>query len=310
MDAELIELRKIWDRAPHNALTDLTRFRHCWFCVFREGTDHISPDGKIRILSSDDGTQWKPETLLEIPDLDLRDPKISVTPSGRLMLNAGAAYRLPAVQRHQSFVWFSEDGIEWSAPGKVGDPNFWLWRVTWHKGVAYGIAYSTVEPLGTRLYSSSDGSSFDFVADELFCEGFPNEATMIFGGDDGALCLLRRDAGKATAMLGCAQPPYLLWRWKDLGVRIGGPNLLALPDGRIVAAIRRYGREPWTSLNWLNPIRGTLDEFLALPSGGDTSYAGLYWHEDMLWVSYYSSHEQRTSIYLAKIRLPESTRDG
>ncbi|MBX3731392.1 MAG: hypothetical protein KF791_02220 [Verrucomicrobiae bacterium] len=53
---------------------------------------------------------------------------------------------------------------------------------------------------------------------------------------------------------------------------------------------------------------GRLTEFLALPSGGDTSYAGMVPHEDLLWVSYYSSHEGRTSIYLAKVRLSEKPR--
>jgi hypothetical protein len=40
---------------------------------------------------------------------------------------------------------------------------------------------------------------------------------------------------------------------------------------------------------------------LELPSGGDCSYAGLAWHGERLWVSYYSSHEGRTRIYLAKL---------
>ena len=46
-----------------------------------------------------------------------------------------------------------------------------------------------------------------------------------------------------------------------------------------------------------------MTEFLALPSGGDTSYPGLVWHDGLLWVSYYASHEGKTSIYLAKVRL-------
>jgi len=41
-------------------------------------------------------------------------------------------------------------------------------------------------------------------------------------------------------------------------------------------------------------------ELLRLPSGGDTSYPGLVWHGGLLWVSYYSSHEGRASIYLAR----------
>jgi hypothetical protein len=303
MSAQLIGVRKIWDQAPHNALTDLIRFRNIWFCVFREGTDHISPDGKIRILISEDGTVWNPGAMLEIPGLDLRDPKVSIDPSGQLMLNAAAALQPPSSQRHQSIVWFSSDGIRWSAPANIGDPDFWLWRISWHKEIAYSIGYRTSGPPGIRLYASRDGARFDFVADNLFAEGSPNEATLLFRQDNSALCLLRRDAGKATAMLGKTMPPYKEWAWSDLRVRIGGPNMMLLPDGRIVAAVRRYGKNPWTSLNWLNAVNGDLEEFLALPSGGDTSYAGLCWHEDMLWVSYYSSHEERTSVYLARVKL-------
>ena len=44
---------------------------------------------------------------------------------------------------------------------------------------------------------------------------------------------------------------------------------------------------------------------LAFPSGGDTSYAGQVWYDDILWISYYSSHEGKTSIYLAKVKLPK-----
>ena len=38
--------------------------------------------------------------------------------------------------------------------------------------------------------------------------------------------------------------------------------------------------------------------------GGDCSYPGLVFHEGLLYMSYYSSHEGKTSIYLAKIKLP------
>ena len=55
-------------------------------------------------------------------------------------------------------------------------------------------------------------------------------------------------------------------------------------------------------------------EFLTMPSGGDTSYAGMVWHDDLLWLSYYSSDDflasmttavqaqRRTSIFLAKVQ--------
>ena len=39
---------------------------------------------------------------------------------------------------------------------------------------------------------------------------------------------------------------------------------------------------------------------LAMTRG--SGYAGMVWYENMLWVSYYSSHEGKTSIYLAKVK--------
>ncbi len=92
-----------------------------------------------------------------------------------------------------------------------------------------------------------------------------------------------------------------------MGTRVGGPHILQLPDGRIVAAVRLYDGRVRTSLCWLNSETGALTEFQTLPSGGDTSYPGLVWHEDALWVSYYSAHEVgnkdfKTAVYMAKVK--------
>ena len=58
--------------------------------------------------------------------------------------------------------------------------------------------------------------------------------------------------------------------------------------------------EPFTILARLT-LTG-YEPVLKLPSGGDTSYPGMVWHQGLLWISYYSSHEGKTNIYLAKIR--------
>ena len=36
---KLLEVQKIWDRAPHNAFTGLTRFNDRWYLTFREGME-------------------------------------------------------------------------------------------------------------------------------------------------------------------------------------------------------------------------------------------------------------------------------
>ncbi len=306
---KLREVRRIWDEAPHNAFTDLTRFRGRWYCVFREGKAHVSPDGALRVLASADGKTWKPTARITSATADLRDAKISETPDGRLMLNGAGALHPPSPTRHQSLAWFSSDGAEWGTGIPIGDPDMWLWRVTWQKGVAYCLGYNTNPDRPkrfNRLYSSRDGANFATLADRITPLESPGEHALVFLPDDTCLCLLRRDAGTFAAQLGRARPPYREWTWRDLGVRIGGPEMLRLPDGRLVAGVRLMDGRTRTALCWVDPEAGTLREFLTLPSGGDTSYCGFVWHEGDLWVSYYSSHEGKAAIYLARVAIPLS----
>jgi hypothetical protein len=305
-----VECCKIWDGAPHNAFTDLIRFQERWFCTFREGAGHASGAGAIRVLVSDDGAKWDPVGLIAQEGIDLRDPKLSITPNGRLMLVGGAA--VPAtrdpVADHYSFVCFSKEGEEWTSPQRVLASWQWLWRVTWHQGTAYGVAYQwdSKSPGNAKQYQaflckSTDGLRFEKVADFPF----PNatEATLAFEGDT-LYCLQRRDGNPRTAQFGTSKPPYTAWTWKDLGIYYGGPNFLRSPDGSWWAAGRLLEeKSPRTVIGRLDVRAGVLTPVITLPSGGDTSYPGLVWHQGQLWVSYYSSHEAKTSIYLARLQL-------
>src|SRR5262249_28559555 len=107
MNLELLEVRKIWDLAPHNAFTDLARFGGRWYCTFREGQGHVSPDGAVRVLTSADGRAWESAALLRSDTADLRDPKLTVRPDGRLMLLAAAALHRPREFTHQTLAWTS-----------------------------------------------------------------------------------------------------------------------------------------------------------------------------------------------------------
>jgi len=300
---DLLNVRKIWDAAPHSAFTDLARFGDAWFCTFREGEAHVSPHGALRVISSSDGVKWSSMALHTSETGDLRDPKLCITPSSRLMLCAASALHQPAPASHQSVVYFSDDGRAWDGPVAVGDPGFWIWRVTWHLGMAYGVGYERSARGGgrVRLYRSTDGQRFDVLVETLCDAGFPNEATLRFLDDDTGLCLLRREQDTRSALLGIARPPYQAWRWLDLGVQVGGPNLIVLPDRRCLVGGRLYEGCQRMALCWLDHKLGVTREALALPSGGDCSYPGLVWYGDTLWVSYYSSHEGNAAIYLARV---------
>jgi hypothetical protein len=304
-----IEVTRIWDQAPHNAFTDLIFSHGHFFCAFREGRGHVSSDGRIRVLTSKDGNSWQSSALVELADFDLRDAGLSIAPDGRLMLVGGASPRKADGDRAPtgSFVTFSNDGREWSTPQIVVDPGRWLWRITWHKDTGYGVAYAagTGHPF-SALLATNDGIAFRPLVAKLLGDGYPTEATIRFGDQDVAYCLQRRDGtgAKNTAMLGVSEAPYTEWKWSDLGRHFGGPNFIRLPSGRWIAAgrIHRPGG-PKTELAWLDVDKHTLTPCLELPSGGDTSYPGLVWHDEHLWVSYYSSHEGKTSIYMAKVAI-------
>lgn len=306
----LVKVQRIWNAAKHNAFTDLIRFQNQWLCVFREGTGHVSDDGALRVISSPDGNEWESAALITSNEADLRDAKITLTPTGQLMLSGAGAMHDTSQFKHQSMSWFSEDGKQWSDAFPIGDRDNWLWRTTWHAGVAYGLGYQTnsTTDRSVRLYKSDDGKHFQTLVGTVFDQGYPNESSLVFLDDGTSYCLLRRDAAEQTGQWGTSSPPYTQWSWQDLGVRIGGPHMIRLPDGRIVAAVRLYDGKVRTSLCWIDPQGGKLTEFLPLPSGGDTSYAGLVWHDEYLWVSYYSAHEANaevsTAIYFAQVALP------
>lgn len=313
--AELVEARKIWDAAPHNAFTDLVRHQDHWYCVFREGTGHVpGSNGVIRVLRSATGDRWDSAARVAEQGIDLRDPKISVTPDGRLMLLlGGSAYdgeERPQARRLLSArtrVAFSRDGTNWTAPTPVSVPdNNWLWRVTWRQDAGYGFSYNHGVPLNQMtltLWRTTNGVHYEkIVTPAVPTNCWPDEATIRFRPDGLMLALVRNDRSAGPAFIGRSVPPYTDWTFVNSGQTVQGPNFIVLPDGRMVYAGRVYSGGAKTVVGGMTPERGV--PWLTLPSGGDTSYPGLAWHEGLVWVSYYSSHEGKTAIYLAKVRCP------
>ncbi len=303
---EIVSLKKIWDEGPHNAFTDLIRFQDKWFCSFRESEDHVGGDGRLRILGSEDGDPWQSAALLAEEGIDLRDPKLCITPDKRLMVVAGGSVYNGGKQLlgRQPRVAFSTDGFEWTPTKRVCEEGDWLWRVTWHEGKAYGVSRKPIENDENELtlYCAADGVHYEPVT-VMEVPGRPNETTLRFVEGGRMIAFVRREGGSHAAWIGHSDPPYTEWKWHETKHRVGGPNFIQLPDGSFWAGARRYPGGAKTvlarfGLSMYEPV-------LVLPSGGDTSYPGLVWHEGLLWMSYYSSHEGKTSIYLAKIRLPE-----
>ncbi|HTD65085.1 MAG TPA: sialidase family protein [Candidatus Limnocylindria bacterium] len=315
---ELISVKKLWSEGQHNAFTDLIRFKDAWFCTFRESEAHVGGDGKIRVLMSIDGERWGLAGTLSEAGVDLRDPKFSITPDNRLMLVLGGSiYEGKTLKGKRPRVSFSKDGKQWSAPQPVMEEDDWLWRVTWHEGRAYGIAY-TVPTKKTaasapgewtaKFVSSDDGIHYRTIK-QLEVPGRPNEATVRFLTNGDCVALLRREGlgakSERAAWIGTSRAPYEEWKWKPAGLFVGGPNFIVLPNGEMIVSGREHKLAPDGPKTFVGRMdQNSVTPQLILPSSGDCSYPGLVWHEGMLWVSYYSSHEGKSSIYLAKVKAP------
>lgn len=311
----LVTTRRIWDAAPHNAFTDLLYHHGKFYIAFRESDSHQgSLNGVIRILESRDGVLWESISLIEMEGVDLRDPKLSVLPDGQIHLLMGGSILDAAgnLLSTSTRVALAKEDFIFSSPTQVLEKDEWLWRLTWHKGVGYGVAYQRAsgEPHSdtfVTLYETRDGHHFSKLA--LFdLDEKPSEATIRFDGEDKMVILIRRHrTWKTHALMGESYAPFTDWIWYDLGYSIGGPNFLILPQGDIWISGRLIYGTPYGLIAKTALLKKEPDGFrreLLLPSFGDTSYPGLLYHNGFLWISYYSTHEEKTAIYLSKILLP------
>jgi hypothetical protein len=342
---ELLDCRMIWDGAHNNSFADMVRFENKWYVCVREAASHGVPgDGKARVIRSDGAGKriqdWKWESVayLDYEDSthdnwDVRDPKLSVTPDGRLMLCAAAA-PLDSKFERQNFVWFSKDGTDWTdGPHKIGQDNWWMWRVFWHPdGTAYGSDFGDVtvfprdkSPQGwpakgprgwaARLqrsrFPAKTDSGLDFQVHATLAVN-ATEAGLVFRRDGSAVMLSRNDNNTNWRyIIGVSEKgDYTKWTTREqTDARLGGPALLELPDGNIVVASRVFNKSKKTGprcrtrICWLDTDGFELVRLLTLPGGGDTGYPGMLWHDGHLWVVYYSGNANRTKVYLAKLRV-------
>ena len=312
---EKVLISKIWDKGEHNAFTDLIRFKGKFYCVFREGSGHVGgSDGKIRIINSTDGKKWSEVALLEKKGFDLRDAKLSITPKGQIMVIIGGSRYVDKILKgripHVSFS--NKNGTSFSEPEVVEiDPSIvswgdWIWRVTWHKGIGYGMDYQVGPderrgPTSLFLVKTLDGKKFTKVS-KLELDGFPNEATIRFDHNNNMHVMIRRELEDKLGVMAQSPSPYADWIYKKMYTRLGGPNFIFDKNQtNIIAATRIHEANTLSTGILIGNTSGDFKEILRLPSGGDTSYPGLLMFGGYMWISYYSSHEGKTSVYLAKV---------
>lgn len=326
--------RKIWDIARYDCAgreldpenrrgpevhPDMMRFDDWFYVIFNV------PGGK-QIIRSPDAVTWECVQQGRVGQM------FAITPWDDLMTVGtgpmlekkpdGKPYR-------QSFTKFTSDGVAWSldyAPPALLDTV--LYHVVWHEGMAYGVGYSGKDDNGT-LYRSENARDWQPIKQNLFPAGrHGNEGALAFEDDGTAYCLLRGSFETPVTMGFSRGPDYQQWRWDvpevdwygdgktlsaDEAIRapFGGPKLLRLSDGRLIAYGRVLGPEAgqekkplpedWTpaggdkgdphhrdehatvTLLEFDPQRNRLTRLMSFP--GFTHYHGIVEHDRRLWVA-------------------------
>ena len=322
--------KRIWSNkkteGQYQAFTDLEHFRGMWYCCFRQGSTHLSKDGVIYILRSKDGENWQLAHRLADERYDFRDPHMFIIPGkdGRKPSLWLTSYRNTTRGAPRTVTCSTQDGETWSATSPIGPERLWLWRTTWNQYQDIGLAVGYVPgQTSVSLYSTLDGLRYTLVQEELYTTprgaGLPSEHGMAYHPDGTAHCLLRRDApdGKDDdAVFGISAPPYREWSWSRIGVKIGGPELLRLADGRIVASCRRYvDPDKWAPAylqfaTTHHPSRKPTPDYspmdrLHSDNAADIGYAGMVEKDGHVWFSYYYGVVPNVHVYIARVVWPD-----
>lgn len=297
----IISVELVWADNKHNAFPSIVSFESDTFIAFRSALGHLKSKGEITVIKKNIFGEWAPVHKIVEPGYDLRDPKLSIRGDGKVLLIYGRHKWLDTkvVEKTVSrYVVISESinpfrRYQFSEPKNIILNNidvgnkWWLWDLKWHKGYAYGFVYThTPESNKISLVSSRNGIEFDLIS--VFSQKYKvNEASIDFWNDE----LRAVVRSNVNAFFIKSKAPYTDFEFKQLDIRVGGPNLINYNSIPVVLT-RHYEKykNKRTSLGFIvSGVDLEYQELIALPSYGDTGYGKIVLQNDKLRVVYYSS---------------------
>ena len=314
-DSYMITVDKVYgDGAKYCAFTSLIKRGNVYYLAFREGESHVSEGdyGQIIILYSRDAKKWNHFQTIKADNIDLRDPQLTITPDGHLLLLCGARMKK---QPEEYFYTKSYYAIENSGvfsevqpcniPPEVDDSYCcWLWKLTWKGNCGYGAAYRS-DGITNKLtlLSTVDGINYDVVAD-INKGQVINETRIQFLPNNEMIALIRSEA---EGYIGHSLPPYTEWDLKKTNIFLAGHDFV-ISDNHLICATRLTTNIGGRTTLWFGDLEGNFQWSYVLPSSGDTAYSGIVEEKDRLLMSYYSMYQTyKPSICIAiipKVSLP------
>jgi hypothetical protein len=297
-----LEVRKIFDNGKHNAFTAMRRFKGDLYLAFRSADSHNSAAGDVVVMRSKDGQEWQTVHTMNVVKDD-RDPQF-VTTDKRLFLYS------PGMNGSALDTWltYTDDGKTWSEPQKIYETQFILWKPIVHDGVFYSTAHKKDETSGGKgrevhFVKSADGIKWEKVS-TIRAGNWESETTLYFDNKKHATAFLRQKYGSPQAQILESDPPYAAWTARPADVNhFSGHSVHTfrgvtyLLSRATASSGKGFGSKIYTFAN------GKLTPYCELPAGGDCAYLEAVEDGNKMLVSYYSTHEGTTNIYLAEVPL-------
>ncbi len=312
VDTASVKTLAVWNAAPHNAFTDLINYKGAYYCTFRESNGHADYEGEIRVIKSTDTKNWMSVALLSVPGKDLRDPHFFIDNNDVLTVCGNARTK---IEIHQNIFYKLIGGNFVEADRGNIDNDYWLWSFARNRDSLYSIGHNTLQICFNALNSQKPKVML-FQNANKECTGFgdilpanwitgsfdcPCEASMVFTSDSTAVAIVRDEHTSESSHIGVSKKPFTVWAWKEFPHFVRGPNMQLLPSGKLFLAAGSMMEYDKTYYAILNPKDLSVEKIMAFPSGGDTGYPGVIIEGKTALISYYSSHEGSTRVYIDRL---------
>lgn len=129
---EITVVSAVYDEHPEVLVTPRTTGRNTYFpsvvklrdgrllVVYYDSPEHVSPLGRISMVQSrDDGRTWSPPRVVIDTPFDDRDPSLTITRTGRLLLSYFARDSSTSKSAGVFVARSDDDGATWSEPVRV-----------------------------------------------------------------------------------------------------------------------------------------------------------------------------------------------
>lgn len=208
-------IRKVVSDGRHNAFAAFTKWKGTYWLAFRKGTGHVSRDGDLVVLRSQDTRKWHDSTKLDVAGDD-RDAQL-LPAKDRLFLYINSLHG-----RFDAFVSYTDDGRTWSKPRQVYRPGFILWKPILREGKFYAGAHrpGSNSRREAHLVVSTDGIVWKKISTIRAGQG-ESETTLLLAPDKRLTAFLRSQINVGGAILE-TMPPYKKWKQRPAGIHLSG----------------------------------------------------------------------------------------